>query len=245
MAKTKTSDILKDILKDNNFWTYPSLKPRTTPVKNNPFTRAIKGMRKPEILVMGTRQHSGLLKEYQDVIKQDIAAGVGLSVKELFEENRGDNNSRVLPHLVYENSEGHISFAREPTFRTENNGSNWQPINPPLGVIEFDPSLELDTSFDDNINDFFKRKKEEDDKLLNLSNEYFHGCYKCGKKLFLNNLRDHTKLSIKKLIKMWESPYIEFYCCTCFEKQDKKEKKDTRLIAKAKRISAKFGYILR
>lgn len=53
------------------------------------------------------------------------------------------------------------------------------------------------------------------------------------------------KYPLKQLKKIWNSPHIELYCCTCYKKQglfEKQAKKEERLLKKAERIMEKFGF---
>ncbi len=42
-------------------------------------------------------------------------------------------------------------------------------------------------------------------------------CWRC--KIFLNHndlIRENYPMKPKRLIELWENPYIEFYCCSCY-----------------------------
>ena len=73
-------------------------------------------------------------------------------------------------------------------------------------------------------------------------------CFNCHREIgftgFYIRNKDMTK---EQLEKIWESPYIELYCCSCFRKEENKEeslKKREKLLNKAERICEKFGYDL-
>jgi hypothetical protein len=44
-------------------------------------------------------------------------------------------------------------------------------------------------------------------------------CYKCGRTLLFHEFYDsnNKNFSEDRLFKLWESPYLQFYCCTCYK----------------------------
>lgn len=73
-------------------------------------------------------------------------------------------------------------------------------------------------------------------------------CFKCqmiiGFTGFYIRNKDMTK---EQLEKIWDSPYVQLFCCSCFRKEENKEeslKKREKLLNKAERICEKFGYDL-
>lgn len=73
-------------------------------------------------------------------------------------------------------------------------------------------------------------------------------CYNCQKEIGYGDfwITNHNIMSNEILEKMWKSPYVELFCCTCFRKGvylDKIIKKRERLLNKAYRINEKFGFL--
>jgi len=208
---------------------------------------------KKEIMIFGTRQTgktSMSQKMFEDMIKEDISAGVSIPVKELFKEKEeGDyldvitkyaklqgeilearqkqlSNSRVL----YNNSESQIYWKEETEFNSENN-DRCIPSNSNCHTI-----WQVGSSI------FSYEQSNKYDK------EYPHKCFDCKQQIHFAHAWGKAReqnISKKQFVNMWKSEVVEFYCCYCFNKIEKIEKKNTRLLAKAKRICDKFGYELR
>ena len=73
-------------------------------------------------------------------------------------------------------------------------------------------------------------------------------CYNCQKEISYSDfyISNQWKMNKEQLRLIWESPYIELYCCKCYRKKDlfeKLEKKRERLLNKAYRINEKFGFL--
>ncbi|MGV9197648.1 MAG: hypothetical protein ACOC44_01105 [Promethearchaeia archaeon] len=50
-------------------------------------------------------------------------------------------------------------------------------------------------------------------------------CWKCGKKLsFTEYLHRNLDISPKRLVELWQSSYVEIYCCNCHDRQEKQIK---------------------
>lgn len=77
-------------------------------------------------------------------------------------------------------------------------------------------------------------------------------CLNCQTEIGFGDFRVRNQKEIPKedLEKIWKSPYVQLYCCSCFRKQerenklfDKLVKKRERLLNKAYRINEKFGFL--
>ena len=78
-------------------------------------------------------------------------------------------------------------------------------------------------------------------------------CLNCQKEIGFGDycIRNESKISKENLVKIWESPYVQLYCCSCFRKQEQDSKlferlakKRERLINKAYRLCEKFGFLV-
>lgn len=76
---------------------------------------------------------------------------------------------------------------------------------------------------------------------------------KCQKKIGYGEfrMRNALKLSKEALENIWNSPYVQLYCCSCFRKKrrdkesfNKLAKKRERLLNKAYKINEKFGFLV-
>ena len=85
------------------------------------------------------------------------------------------------------------------------------------------------------------------------SNHPLRKCFGCQTKIGFGDFRRRNCHTIrqKDLEKIWDSPYIQLYCCTCFKKKEKDKvsfdkfiKKRERLLNKAYRINEKFGFLI-
>jgi Ras-related protein Rab-7A len=56
-------------------------------------------------------------------------------------------------------------------------------------------------------------------------------CYKCNRSLFFHEFSDsNNKLySEQRLLELWESPYLQFYCCNCYKESIEKNKRNKKI----------------
>lgn len=51
-------------------------------------------------------------------------------------------------------------------------------------------------------------------------------CWRCGRALFFYEFCDSNNQNYdeERLLELWESPYLQFYCCSCFKELESKKK---------------------
>lgn len=71
-----------------------------------------------------------------------------------------------------------------------------------------------------------------------LDTKYPHKCFKCGEELQFRELLDRNAIiyhsntmfyeyeKYKHLKKLWKSPYVKLYCCSCYDEKFKKDSKE-------------------
>lgn len=49
-------------------------------------------------------------------------------------------------------------------------------------------------------------------------------CFACGKSLFYHEFSDSNRKTYdeERLLELWESPYLQFYCCSCYKELNQK-----------------------
>lgn len=84
-------------------------------------------------------------------------------------------------------------------------------------------------------------------KKHQLDEDYPHICYKCKKKLkYLEAWKEvkETKMTEEKFQHLWELEQIEFYCCSCYDREVRKENPSTHSISTPFRNSPSFFHQL-
>ena len=72
-------------------------------------------------------------------------------------------------------------------------------------------------------------------------------CFECGRSLSFDSVQQHLNNRYGDSVdayKLFNSPYIQFYCCNCFKKkieERKKNAKETRLLKQALGRKKKYG----
>lgn len=77
-------------------------------------------------------------------------------------------------------------------------------------------------------NDYIFCKEEIKERILEPTPEPYEKlvrkCWKCGRSLFFHEFSDsNTKVyDEERLLELWESPYLQYFCCACYKELNQK-----------------------
>ena len=84
------------------------------------------------------------------------------------------------------------------------------------GIAMYNKGLISEDSLESFKGDIKKRIKEPNFKP---HEKKIRKCWNCGNTLYFYEFCDsNTKISEERLLELWKSPYLQFFCCNCFNK---------------------------
>ena len=87
------------------------------------------------------------------------------------------------------------------------------------GIAMYNKGLISEDSLESFKGDIKKRIKEPNIKP---HEKKTRKCWNCGNTLYFYEFCDsNTKISEERLLELWKSPYLQFFCCNCFNKFNK------------------------
>ena len=84
------------------------------------------------------------------------------------------------------------------------------------GIAMYSKGLISEDNFETFKGDIKKRIKEP---TIEPHVRKIRKCWKCGNNIYFYEFCDsNTKMSEERLLKLWKSPYLQFFCCNCYDK---------------------------